>query len=196
MTRRFRNTNIAPRAIEMVSALARRPLRLCRAFKGLASRGYAAFEQLETARHLAVAPVSDLQPSRMTSVFILPRLHRLHSSRWPGCGRSPTGPPDTAVKHARRAFPAPGLLSQTGMEPVTRDSVQHTSPSRRKAASWGPRASQRPSPRVNPGPSACHGSLQWPRAHRKCSRSLLLELSSRANYRLSSHVVENLFSNP
>jgi len=138
----------------MVSALGRRPLRLCRAFKGLASRGYAAFEQLETARHFAVAPVSDLQPSRMISVFILPRLHRLHSSRWPACGRSPTGPPDMAVKHARRGFPAPGLLSQTGMEPVTRDSVQHTSPSRRKAASLGPRASQRPSPRVNPGPSA------------------------------------------
>jgi len=79
------------------------------------------------------------------------------SSRWPGCGRSPTGPPDMAVKHARRAFPAPGLFSQTGMEPATRDSVQHTSTSRRKAASWGPRA------------------------HRECSRSLLLELSSRAN---------------
>lgn len=41
------------------------------------------------------------------------------SSRWPGCGRSPTGPPDMAVKHARRAFPAPGLLSRqagTGYE--------------------------------------------------------------------------------
>ena len=57
------------------------------------------------------------------------------SSRWPGCGRSPTGPPDMAVKHARKAFPAPELLSKTGMEPATRDSVQHTSPSQRKAAS-------------------------------------------------------------
>jgi len=26
------------------------------------------------------------------------------SGRWPGCGRSPTGPPDMAVKHAQRAF--------------------------------------------------------------------------------------------
>ena len=59
------------------------------------------------------------------------------SSRGPGCGRSPTGPPDMAVKHARCAS-------------------RHRDSSPRQA--WNRLRGTACS--VNPGPSACHGSLQ------------------------------------